>query len=269
MIKSKLAILIDSIFITLISFVVSYFWIRKYIKSAFFVIFISILISLSVFFVTFKYFMKKYNLSNISIKENKHLLSCLKSLKFSNKNFFITYFENLLSCTYKFNQFFENENNIYYINFRTILSLNEFYNIYDFSLINKNKPIIILCDSYDENFKTLLTNVNFYIFNFNDIYHIMKLKNLFPISIAENKTFKTNLKNKLSIFLSTINKSNFKNYFFSGLSLMLISFFIPFSFYYAVCGTIFLILSIFCLTRTKQLSLSNNQNKNLFELIKK
>ena len=96
-------------------------------------------------------------------------------------------------------------------------------------------------------------------------FQSIKSKNLFPKSITK----KINVK-KQSKFLviknnikEAITKARFKEFFFSGLSLVAISIFVPFSLYYLISGTIFLIISILCLIVKKS---SNEPIKNVENL---
>jgi len=266
--KSKLAILIDSCFATMLIFITLFFWFRKHIKSAFLLFFICILLSLLAFVIIFRYFIKKYNLNNITQKESKHLKNCLNFLKFSPNETTSAFFKNLLNSKQIKNHIFENDEFLFFINLRTPLNLNNFFEALDLHF-SKHKTIIFICEKFEDDFKALAESnfKNLQIFLPNDLYSLMKSTNLFPVNLESHKTFKQKINDKILLFLSTITKKHFKDYLFSGLSLLTISFFIPFSFYYAIAGTILIILSIICFLKP---SASINKNKiSLIDTIKK
>ena len=80
----------------------------------------------------------------------------------------------------------------------------------------------------------------------------MKNKNLYPVDITIEQT-KNKITPKLLIKKSKniLEKIKFKNTFISGMSLIILSVFVPFSLYYLITGTILLILSLASLIRTK------------------
>jgi len=135
-----------------------------------------------------------------------------------------------------------------------------------------NKNLIFISEKYDNEFKDLIesSNKNFSIFDTQELYKLMKLKNEFPIPLEETKTFKQKSKIKILTFISTLTKHHFKDYLFSGLSLLAFSFFIPFSIYYAIFGTLLITLSIICLFNSKSNSSKQINNlSSLSETIKK
>lgn len=270
MIKSKLAIAIDSITASLLIFIVAFFWLKRYIKNALFLFFICIIISLVSFVTIFKNFIKNYNLQNISIKESKHLSKCLHSLKFSPHFTNVIFFEKLLKSKYLKNNIFENEQNIYYINLRTKLESKDFFDALDYQYKNNSKKLIFICENYSDEFKILLENKNdiFNICSSTELYNLMKETNTFPVIIEQKINFKQKMKNKIDRFISTLTKKHFKDYLFSGLSLIILSFFIPYSLYYAIIGTILLSISILCLVKSKNNKFRHQKNP-LINSIKK
>ncbi len=266
--KSRLAILIDSCFATAVIFITLFFWIRKYIKSAFLLFFACILLSLLAFIVIFKYFIKRFNTNNLSQKQSKHLKNCMNSLKFSPNETTSAFFKKLLNCKQIKDNIFENDNYLFFIKLRTPLGLDTFFEALDLHF-SKHKTVIFICEKFEEDFKKLTdsNSENFHIFSSSDLYELMKTSNMFPASLENDKPFKQKLKDKFSQFISTITKKHFKDYLFSGLSLLAISFFIPYSFYYAIIGTILIILSVICLLKP---STSLTKNKiSLADTIKK
>jgi len=271
MIKSKLAICIDSISITILIFITLIFWLNKYIKNAFYLYFLCIIISLCLFFIIFKYYIKQYNLKNITNKELKHLKCCVNFFKLSEKDKVSDFFKKLFYAKNTAYDFYETDKYIYYINIRKPLNCEDFYKALDYHHMN-NKNLIFISEKYDNEFKDLIesSNKNFSIFDTQELYKLMKLKNEFPIPLEETKTFKQKSKIKILTFISTLTKHHFKDYLFSGLSLLAFSFFIPFSIYYAIFGTLLITLSIICLFNSKSNSSKQINNlSSLSETIKK
>jgi len=269
MYKSKLAIALDSILISLLTFIVTFFWTRRFIKSAFFAIFICIFVSLCLFVVIFCYFIKKYKYNKLSLSEQKHLKLCIENLKFSPIQTQIEFFENLFSAKSKGNKIFENSNYIVLINIRNQLCENDFYNAIDYSF-SSQKKVIFVCVNFNNEFKNLYFNYshNFQIFYINDLYQLMKASNKFPINQPQQPCFKQKLKIRLTTFISTISRHRFKDYFLSGLSLVFLSFFIPYSLLYLLIGSILLFLAIICLL-TKKNNIISKKQVSLIDTIKK
>ncbi len=269
--KSKFAIAIDAVTSSIITFIITFFICRKFIKSAFFLFFVCILASFLAFVAIFKFFVRKFHLKNISLKEQKRLNLCLNFFKFSPIKETQNFLKNLLNASQKNDLFFENENYIFYINFRFSLSEKDFFSAFDYYNLSQLKELIFVCEKCDEDFKKLLQfyNNKFYLFNFVDFYELMKFKNNFPTKFEVSLPFSQRLKNKLKSLTSSINRKHFKNYFFSGLSLLALSFFLPFTFYYSIFGSLLLILSIACLLKSSSEKISNNKNFSLIDATKK
>lgn len=270
--KSKLAISIDSISITLLFFITILFFFRRYIKNAFLLFFICIFISLCLFILIFRYFIKKHNLQKITIKDSKHANICLQNIKLSSKETCNNFYKSLLNCTHINKNIYENEKFLYYINLRSSLSCYDFFTALDHHHTNNKKQLIFISIACDEEFKNLLetTADTFYYFSYSELYQLMKKTQIFPVDILPEKTISQKFKIKLNSFLSTITKHHFKDYFFSGLSLIMISFFVPYTVYYSIFGTFLLILSIICLFKSKNNNLPSKKNKiSLTDTIKK
>ena len=97
----------------------------------------------------------------------------------------------------------------------------------------------------------MFSSLNSTLLNSNIILELMHKKNLYPIPKQEIKKIKFNKKlvEITKSKLSNITKSHFKEFLFSGLSLLLLSLVIPFSSHYLIIGTILLTISIISLFR--------------------
>lgn len=255
--KSKFGILTDSLFLCLLSFIILFGWFFKITKNAKLALFISNIISIIVFIVYFIVQLKKYNLSKTSLNDKKNssfyknfLIYCLDETSYK-------FYENLLSSKHLFGNIYESDNLLYYINIKSELTANDF-NIANNICLTKNKPLIFISENMADSFKSLITNspTQFYFYGFNDIFQIMKERQIFPTDIKKSKdntlkTFSIKLKNNA---FKSLTKNKFKDFSLSGISLVLFSFFIPYSFLYLITGSFLLVLSIICLF---------NKNKNI------
>ena len=266
--KSKLAILFDCFFISLIMFFIFYIWLNRYIKNAILSLFICILISFSLFTVIFLQNLKKYHKNTSTKNESVFLKKCLQHFKFEQTKTINCFIEKLLNCTQISNNIFKNEDYAFYINLKHEISSTDFLIANDYALENNlNSKLAFICDEQSTSFKQCLSEspIKYLVFDFKDLFEIMKIKNLFPIEKNFKKvTFSDIIKSKKISFIESLSKQNFKKYFLSGLSLLFLSTFIPYSFYYILSGTILLIFSIICLlsknkiqTKKETISLSN------------
>ena len=269
MIKSKLAIIIDSFFISLAIMLIIFLWLNRFIKNAILSVFFSIIISILAFIVVFKIFKKRQHLNISSNSNSKYIQNCMLYLQILDDESYIKFFERLLCATHISNFLFKVNNSYVYINIK--------YRVYDrdFITINNtlsclsttNMNIYFITQFYDESFQNLLKILPLEINTVspNILTKIMEQKNIFPIPKEEKQktSFKIQAKNYVSkkVILS---KKQFKHLFFSGLSLLFFSLFIPYSFLYLLTGSIMLIFSIFCLFKKNE-NISNSDEKFLSE----
>ena len=266
--KSKPAIFFDCLFIAFTIFFILYVWLNRYIKIAFLSLFICISISFLIFIVIFLQNLKKYNKILVGKNESDFLKQCLHYFKYEQTKTINLFIEKLLNCSQISNNIFINNNYAFYINLKHEVSSVDFLTANDYALENNFKSkLAFICDKQSTSFKQCLSEspIKYLVFDFKDLFEIMKVKNLFPIKNNFKKiTFSDVLKNKKTILIESLSKQNFKKYFLSGLSLLFLSTFIPYSFYYILCGTILLFFSIICVfsknkiqTKKDTVSLSN------------
>lgn len=271
MTKSKLAILFDSVLVSIILCFVLFLWIQRKLKNAFLSLFLCIFISILVFIAIFLRQIKKYNLNKLKLKDLKFAENCFSYLTFCKENEYIDFFKNLLSCKRITGFIFENTKFIFYINLKTTLSEKDFFIANEYYLLNtKNKTLLFIQSNYDEQFLKLMQSSphKFLIYNKSDLFNIMKSSNTFPIQ----RTTQAPKQPKLQILKirlnSSLTKNKFKDFFISGLSLLTISLFIPYSIYYLICGSTLITLSLICLLN-KQKTPSSQKQESLLDLIKK
>lgn len=253
MVKSKLALVIDSLIISFTVSIISILWIRRFIKNANLIYFFLILIFLSMFslvlFILFKFHNKKIFKSN----NEKFLISCLNFLSVSDNITYKSFICKLLNCTNIEKNMFKISDNFLYINLRTTLSSIDYFDAQEIFIKNKteNSKLFFIYKNKDKSFDdiSLISSIKFETISSDIILKIMSNKNIYPIEQTETKkiSLKERTKNYLKNKTAGITKSHFKNLFFSGLSLLFISLITPFSNYYLIIGSLLLIASIFSL----------------------
>ncbi len=249
MLKTKFAIILDTVIISLITFFISFIWINKYIKNAILSFILCTLISIAVFFAIFHIAIKKHKLKNLNNADLKKAELCFTKLTFLDEDKYKNYFENLFSCKFVDSNIFVNNNNIFYIETRRTLNAKDFIVANNYYLKNESKSLYFICQTADTEFVKLLDNspVKYELYIASDLYSAIKTSGLYPDNIMQtnNVTTKFNkvktLKNK---FISSITRNHFKDFFISGISLVTISLFIPYSIYYMVMGSLLLLLAI-------------------------
>ncbi len=267
--KTKLSVFFDSLLSAIIIFIISFAILYKKIKIAILCLFICNIISFVVFFAIFNAINKKYNLKNMKLFEDNISKKYLNFLLYSSNEFNNNFFNILLSSVNIQPNIFKNSIAIFYINIKTTLSENDFHianNYYQNS--DKSLPLYFIGTSTTNEFINLLLNspTKFTLFNFTNIYELMKAKNIFPIEQNLILTKQSKLKQLFFKFTKSLSKHNFFKFLFSGLLLIIISMFIPFSIYYLILGCNLLIFSLICL-----LSKNNEpiKNETLINLTKK
>lgn len=269
MIKSKLAITIDTISITTIIAIIIFVWLNKFIKNAILSLFVCNFAFILLFVALYRHFIKKYNLSKLKLKDEKLAKNCFGFLEYCSNIDFQNYIKHLLNCTPCSNHIFENDNYIFYINLKTPLTKNDFFIAHNHFLNSqKSKNLIFISSSQTEDFNQALTNcpTKYYTFNQVDLFKLMKEKNLFPLQENIKTNNKPKLKNIKNLLSKNITKNRFKEFFFSGLGLIFISFVIPFTLYYLIFGTLLLSLSIISLFNKSQ-TITTENSFSLCDLI--
>lgn len=274
MAKSKLAIFFDTFVVVIIIFVLSYFWTTRLSKNAFLGLFVSLLLSFLVFILIFKHSIKKYKLDKITFRDQKLSKICFQKLRFMPTNNLIQYMEKLLNSKHISNNIFKNENSYFYVSVKTTLSEKDFFSALE-HIENLNESCIsFICLSADDNFIKLANeyaneyNKNINVFMDVDLFLIMKENNMYP----ENTNVETKKQKKITAlkkkFSSSINRFHFKEFFFSGLSLIVLSMIIPFSTYYLVFGSVLLLLALISLFFKGNKNKTTTKTKTLLELTK-
>lgn len=257
--KTKTAIFFDSLFVSILLSFLSFLWIRKYTKNAFFSYFVCILILFLIFFSIFLHFIKKYNLSTISSKQAKQIDFVINQTTYFSENEYINFFEKLLNAKHISGYIFLCKNLYFYINTKTNLDANDFHIANNFYLkSNKENNLCFIGNGTTNDFtKLILSSPNPYtVFQTSELIPLVAKSDMINTPTTTKPKYKDKIKSKLPIILS---RKNFKNYFISGVSLATLSIFIPYSFYYLLIGSLLILISIITLffknyepTQTKQ-----------------
>ncbi len=268
MYKSKLAIFIDSIICTIITLLITYSWINRVLKNAFLSLFLANIVSLIVFICLILYFLKNQNKTKFSIKEKNLFDLSLDKIKYSSINFQIDYFCKLLNSTYINEKIYLNNNFYFYVNINQPLSSDDFFKINNYYLSNKlNKQLIIIALTANNDFMEIFNKspTKYTLLLKQDLFELMKINNAFiPIEEKPQK----NYFNKFKQLVKSLSKVKFINLFSSGVSLLLLSFFIPYSFLYLFIGTFLLVLSFINLF-SKNKSPKTSNDISIIDIIKK
>lgn len=255
MVKTKLALILDSFFISSLIGLVSFLWLRKFIKNAIWVNFFSILIILLSFIVILLILLKSNNKKIFKNNNEKFLKQCINFLIVSDKKTYSTFLCKLLNCNEIFENMFKLEDNFLYINIKSTMTAKDFFDAQELFFKHKtdNSKLYFIYRNKDKDFDELLSlsPFNFSILSFEILTKVMTQKNIYPIennqpAIKQKRNY---LKQFLKSKTTAITKSQFKHIFVTSLSLLFLSFIVPFSNYYLIVGTILLIISIISLFR--------------------
>lgn len=266
MVKSKFALFIDSFFISSsISFLI-YLWLNNKIKNANLFKYFLILILILLFLLIYNLFKKQHDKKIFKNLNEKFLQNCLNELISSSNKEYINFICKLLNCKHIENFLFKFEDRILYINIKTELTASDYFLVQE-SLINNSlttTKLYFIYKSKNKSFDDIssLSKFEIVLFEADILLKIMSLKNIFPITKEESKklSFKTKLINNLKSKTNNITSKHFKEFFFSGLSLLFLSLIVPFSNYYLITGSILLIISIISLFRKNFKPNKNDSN---------
>lgn len=278
MVKNKLAIFIDSFSLSFIVFIISYFWLYKLNVNNAIIYLLSISITTLSFILILSLFIKKNNIKIKNKIDKEKLKNCKNTLLYNSAQSNISFFEKLTSSIYLSNNIYKNSSAIFYIKTHGKLDCNDFFIANNFYQTNKISTVLLfICDGFTDEFSLVLENspIKFNIYFLDDLFIVMKEKNLFPekklCDSSQNLINKNNKeKSKLKInFNKLIENIKFKESFFSGLSLVILSIFIPYSLYYLILGTLFLALSFISIfSKNNNNLLQKNNKKNIEDYCK-
>lgn len=250
MVKTKLALIFDSLFISFLISLTATVWIKRLIKNANLFYFFLILILLLSFIIIFILLLKRNDKKLFKNNHEKFLKDSLQFLIISNNNFYNNFLSSLIKCTHVQNFLFQKGNDFLYINLKTPLSAQDYFQAQELFLEHKKESsnLYFIYNIKDKSFDDvfIFSSLNAKLFASDIILKLMKEKNYFPVIKEEKQKlgFKKKLLNYAKSKSSSITKSHFKEFLFSGLSLVVLSLIAPFSTLYLIIGTILISLSI-------------------------
>lgn len=253
--KTKFALFFDSLFLSVSTSFIFYIWLNKIYKNAIFVNLFSI-IALVLSFILFLHLFFKHNNKLIFKNDNeKFLNNCINNLILSPNVKYSNFICELLNCSHIDNFLFKLNDKILYINIKTELTASDYFLAQESlikNLISTNK-LYFIYKSKNKSFDDIISISDYQteLFSCEILMKIMSQKNLYPIQkeTIKNIPFKTKLKNNIKTKCESVTSKHFKEFFFSGISLLFLSLVVPFSNYYLITGTFLLIVSIISLFR--------------------
>ena len=165
MVKSKLALVIDSLIISFTISIISILWIRRFIKNANLIYFFLILIFLSMFSLVLFILFKFHNKKNFKSNNEKFLINCLNFLSATNNTSYSNFICKLLDCTKLEKNMFKISDNFLYINLRTTLSSIDYFDAQEIFIKNKteNSKLFFIYKNKDKSFDeiSLISSIKF------------------------------------------------------------------------------------------------------------
>lgn len=243
--------IIDIFFKTILIFLLTFVWIRYFVKNLVLAIFLSIFITILI--EIFSHFVKlKINTQKqVSINEKNKIEEITNSLIYSPTNKVINYFFNLAKSKHNATKKtkyievnYENCNIILYPIFKLDeLSPQNIIDIYN-SIKTKNvKRIIVCANTYSIKARNIISSLNKEIVLLDSkqtYFELIKKYGIYPEIIE----FKSRGKHTFSELVSyALNKKRTKGYFYSSLLILFCSFFVPYSLYYVIMSSILLVLA--------------------------
>ena len=110
-----------------------------------------------------------------------------------------------------------------------------------FSRLKTGKNKTILCTQIHEDALTLATRLNITTLHADDIFSLVKKHDAFPENFL-GEHIPQPKKKRFHLYFS---KQNGKRFFTSGLGLLVLSLFTPFSYYYCIFGCLLLLIALF------------------------
>ena len=239
--KSKLSTIIDTVLLSTSITLVCYCWLNKWLKNKLVSILISGIISFLVSKFTYDLYKKQINKHNLKKSEQVFAENCIKYFAMHPKNC-IVFFHNILSGKIYKNCIIT-QKEIFYINyFDEIITTKQISELLEISNKNHNLPLYIFAQNVTDKAKIAATENNMTIKDRNDLFMIMKAKNKYPIeNNNQPKKRKITIKMQLN---NLIDRKKATHQLFYGILLISLSFIIPYSFYYIVFGTFFIIIGV-------------------------
>lgn len=233
-------------------FLLSFIWLRYFLKNLLLSIFISLCVATSFYLLLFFLGKRKKKRASLKIKEKEDAENIFLSLACDNKK--MEFFQNLALKKHnkveKFSKyiiiFHENgSKTLLFPDFKfETLSLSNFMEIYKV-VKNKAKKVVILCYSYEKEIKVFAERfeINFLIFDRFEAYEkLYKFYDYFPK--IEEKLKKDKILSFKDFIAFSFNKKRAKGYLLSALLLAISAIFVRTTVYYTIVATILVVFAI-------------------------
>jgi hypothetical protein len=249
--KFKFVNVIDTIFISIVIFLIIFAWIQFFVKNLITALILGIFLTLGIIIVIRWFKFKKHIITQKTIDKKYNLetfkltIQTMPSIKLSN------IIKHLLPTKYmaKINKgditFIKNNTkNIFTFHYSSELTQQALLNIIK---THQAQQLTIFCSNYSQDIKTTASafkNIKIELVNIEQLFEIFDAYNIkidtSHINLNNHKiTIKDILKNSIS-------RSKSKGYFISGIVLLFTSIIMPYRIYYVVFSSILFALSLIC-----------------------
>lgn len=255
--KTRLASIIDGIWMCVILFLISMLIFRFYVQNLLMCSLLSIAFSIVVFLVFYRINKKRVIKRTLSQNEQKHARDCIFQLTLTDEKDQLLFIKKLIKNDFttinikKDYILAENSDKkeLFFVNYiipeikrENIIRL--FYN----AKKEKVHKITIYHGNYNAEIKEtikMLNSIKFTLLTDDDLYDLMKQKNTFPtIIISEPKQKHPTIK---EILRQVFMREKAKGYFITGAILLLASFFLPYNLYYTAFSFVCMVFAFLCL----------------------
>lgn len=239
--KVNLALISDVIFFTLCAFILSFTGVRFYTRNALTALIVATgtaaVCGLVVFYVLLARRQKRLILS-LSESEKKSLSL---HLSVCDEAYILNLFENALDGTYVRGNRLQDNQNVYFFNFK--MSPVSSDDIAEVIRVNSKKIKHIYCCEISPAALSLAEDFSIQIVTAPEIYALLKDKKLLPEKYALGNVKKPNVFKRIK---RRFNRKLCPPLFFSGLTLLFFSFFTFYPLYYIIFGGLLMALSAVC-----------------------
>ena len=240
--RINLALISDSVFVALCSFLLLFTLLRFYIKSALWALILALVIAPGFGALAFLFLLKKRDKKLLVYADAREKKTLALHLSLSGDSYLSDLFLRALDGTYAVNNRLEDENCAYFLYF-TLSPLSP-DDVAQCIKCGTQKSKVILCCKAGEDSAELARDFNVSIKQIGEIYAALKDKNLLPEKYICGEIKKVGIWEKIK---KRFNRKLCPSLFFCGFTLLFFSFFTFYRIYYIVFGGLLITLSAVCL----------------------
>lgn len=254
--KFKFVNIVDTLFLSVVTFFITFAWIQFFIKNLILSLICSAFITGAILFIIL-WFKSKKTINNQHLSEQSHNLALFKIAIQTMSNLKLTTtLKKLLPRTYqpkscKGDINFIKDGTLYLITCCFDEKLTETKLLEIIKLKNASN-IIIICSNLNSDIEVIskaFKNKTIELISLDQLFKIFNQKNIsINTSHIDLSKHKVTLK---QIFKNSLSRNKSKGYFISGLVLLFTSLIIPYKIYYVVFSSILFVLSIICRFKPK------------------